>query len=147
MRRWELHKRVAQGHPQSQEDEDRIRDCTVAIQNVPREMPEPELFETLITMGGELPHGNHEIIAVHRPTVRDTGEYELWAYLRWSSPELAARCVWLINEDLRWQDPDGTPIPIRAVPSRTAFRVINDYNRPPHKGQIRMYKFVWTMFD
>ena len=120
---WQLHEQVAEGHPQCRDDKERIRNCTVAISGVPRELGEADLFRHVITLNGELPVGNHECLATHLPIKLSQltsfdGDKLDFAYVRWSSPEFATRCIDVINNELAWFDNNqiGKPdkLPIRA---------------------------------
>ena len=130
---WHLEKRVIELHPQAQPGDQQFehaRDCTMTISGIPEDMPEEKLFEGIITLGGRLPVGNHEVIATHLVLNRRTGEQ--WAYLRWSSKEYADQ---------------AKKFSLRAGRPNQPFRILNEHNKRPNHGQQRLYRWVWEKFS
>ena len=125
--------------------EDWARDCTVIVKGIPNGTSEVELFENMVTLNGELPWYNHEVVATTYPIDSYTNEHRQYAFLRWSTPQFAQRCARMFNGTML----NGGRLWV-AQSTQGVCRVSNDYNSRMgmHKlGGIRVYHRVWDPLD
>ena len=99
----------------------------------------------MVTLNGELPWYNHEVVATTYPIDSYTNEHRQFAFLRWSTPQFAQRCARMFNGTML----NGGRLWV-AQSTLGVCRVSNDYNSRMgmHKlSGIRVYHRVRDPLD
>ena len=70
------------------------RNCSVVIKGLPDEAKSADFMPAMMTLNGNLPHYNHEVIATSFPFDSNGGPgHRGVAWIRWSHPQFAEECV------------------------------------------------------
>ena len=124
--------------------EDWARDCTVIVKGIPETTNECELFQFMLTLNGELPWYNHEVIATTYPVDAYWGNRRRGiAFIRWSNPNFARRCCTMFNHTYIGDSR------IRVEISRGGVLKVDNERRNKGYvlGGIRLYDNVWEPMD
>ena len=146
LHKWQLGREISEGNPNDEEVSRVIINSTVSISGLRDGVEIKEFITPILTLGGLLPLGHHEVLCwqlpVHEGQTPDMNKLRGWMYIRWSTPQLAEICMQFIRQK-EFHLPDGGKLWLHVGRPDTPTRIRNKFNRRPHLGQIRMYSWVW----
>ena len=119
-------------------------ECSVIIKGIPAMTGPHEILPLIMTMDGDLPWGNHEVIGANMRPGRNPGERNQGvAFIRWSSPQWAMACVRrfdrLVFNEERYLKVQISNWPVKINCSRGG--------RPPLREGIFAFEWAWQLAE